>query len=40
MTEKKNGIFAKAAGIPRYKIGFYSFIGIASAGIVVLTLVL
>lgn len=41
MTQKLNlDIFRKTASIPRYKIGFYGFIAVASASIVVLTMVL
>lgn len=41
MKDKSNmGILRRTTGIPRYKIGFYAFIAIASSAVVVLTLVL
>jgi hypothetical protein len=37
---KNTNIFAKSAGIPRYKVGFYAFIAAALGTAVALTLVL
>ncbi|CAE6492876.1 conserved hypothetical protein [Candidatus Nitrosotenuis uzonensis] len=41
MGQKINfNIFRKTAGTPRYKVGFYGFIAVASAAIVLLTILL